>query len=405
MLFMETQEVKISDLKFAKYNPRQISNDDMASLVNSIREFGMVEPVVVNKDNHVVGGHQRLIACKQLSIDTVPVVYVDLPKKKEKILNLALNRIHGDWNMDKLAVVLEELKMDDGDDLSLTGFSEIEIGEILDSQIGDNGSEDNFDAESVASKIKKPKSKRGQIYQLGRHRLMCGDATSKEDVEKLMDGKKADMVFTDPPYGIGYLPDSNLKKLGKLKNDNRSGRWDNFEEFQKFLNVSMCMILQFMGEGACYYICMGWEHLGDILNPLAQRNCRAYSVIVWDRMTPRITSYPQDYIPVNEFIVYGWKRGKDRQRPSNGKEQTTIWRFKTEKSIDMEHTTQKPITIVVNALLNSSSGNNLILDTFGGSGTTLIAAEKTGRVCYMMEIDPVYCDVIRNRYEKYVREK
>lgn len=145
---MKVEHVKISDLKFAGYNPRLISNDDMASLVNSIREFGMVEPVVVNKDNVVIGGHMRLRACNQLSIEEIPIVYVDLDKKKEKILNLALNRIHGTFDIEKLSVVLGELKLDAMDDLSLTGFSEIEIGEILDSQIDLKDSEDSFDAES-----------------------------------------------------------------------------------------------------------------------------------------------------------------------------------------------------------------------------------------------------------------
>jgi len=149
---MNTTEVKISDLKLAKYNPRQISNDDMASLVNSIREFGFVEPVVVNKDNTVVGGHQRLIACKQLGYEEVPVVYVDLSKKKEKILNLALNRIHGDWDLQKLSLVLEELKMDNGGDISLTGFSEIEIEQIINPEIKQPEYDENLETQNKCPK-------------------------------------------------------------------------------------------------------------------------------------------------------------------------------------------------------------------------------------------------------------
>jgi len=155
-----------------------------------------------------------------------------------------------------------------------------------------------------------------------------------------------------------------------------------------------------LAAGACYYVCMGWEHLSDVLRSLAARDSRAYSVLVWDRLTPRITSYPQDYIPVCEFIAYGWKRGHQRKRPSAGAEQTTIWRIKTESSADMDHPTQKPVALIANGLLNSRDPGDAMLDLFGGSGSALVAAEQLDRRGLIMEIEPAYCDVIVRRWER-----
>jgi len=356
----------------------------------------MVEPVVVNKNNTVIGGHQRLIACKQLSIDTVPVVYVDLSKKKEKILNLALNRIHGDWDMDKLAVVLEELKMDDGDDLSLTGFSEIEIGEILDSQIEDDGSEDEFDAESEASKIKNPISKRGEVYQLGRHHLMCGDATVREDVEKLMDGKKANMVFTDPPYGMNMGFENDEKNGIELKNWN--DKWiQNLPKVTAFLSFHSPRLFWTLLDSARE---KGWKF--ERYFTFYKSNDRAFPWHGW--------------LAVSEAILL-FTKGKHKYNPKPPpKSEYSFWHDTyewTHKNLVFDeskedrqgfHVTIKPLPVVMNLLWRLTLENQMVVDLFGGSGTTLIACEKTGRVCRMLEIDPVYCDVIRNRYEKYVSE-
>ena len=395
---MRTKLINISDLKLAQYNPRQMSEHDMASLVKSIRKFGFVEPVVVNRRyNRVIGGHQRIIAAKQLSIKAVPVVYVSLNSKEEKTLNLALNRIHGDWDMEKLSVVLEELKMDDGDDLSLTGFSEIEIGEILDSQT-DNGSEDNFDAESEASKIKKPKSKRGEVYQLGRHRLMCGDATVKKDVEKLMDGKKADMVFTDPPYrlsgkGFGYKGD---RQYGKLRSDEIFDYKDWLENVQtvakKDFNI---LVFEF------------WKNAVPLWQSL-EKYYEIKNMIIW-HATNRYT-FPHKFFSSRYDICLYAVRGNyyfdlPRDKGSNPPYDVIASPPETEKtSGQSEVFGAKPIGILTPYIKPLCPRNGIILDSFGGSGTTLIACEKTGRVCYMMEIDPVYCDVIQKRYKEYVGE-
>lgn len=388
---MRTKQVKIADLKLADYNPRQITDHDMASLVNSIREFGIVEPVVVNKNNTVIGGHQRLVACKQLSIESIPVVYVDLPKKKEKILNLALNRIHGDWDLGKLSVVLEELKLGNGDEIGLTGFELGEIDEIIDSQIPEDDGEDNFDGQGEAARIKNPISKRGQVYQLGRHRLMCGDATVKADVEKLMDGKKADMVFTDPPYGIETVQSNQVggggsTKFGKVGGGNivpsstyRVIEGDNNTDAARGF-YHLCI-----SRGVVKLVFFGGNYFTDFLPP---SSCW----IIWDKEnTGNFADAEMAWTSFNGSArLYRWTwNGLVRK----GK--------RVDELVSRVHPTQKPVGLFTQIL--NDFATEIILDGFGGSGTTLIAAEKTGRVCYMMEIDPVYCDVIRKRYEEFIQ--
>jgi len=387
---MRTKQVNIADLKLAKYNPRQISDHDMASLVNSIREFGFVEPIVVNKNNTVIGGHQRIIAAKQLSMDRLPVVYVDLSKKKEKILNLALNRVHGEWDMGKLSIVLEELKMDNGDDLSLTGFELGEISEIIDSQIETNGDEDNFDAEAVAGQIKKPESKRGEVYQLGRHRLMCGDATCKDDVDKLMDGQKADMVFTDPPYNVGkgYAGE-------KLKE----------KEFQEFHQSWFAILIKLVRNCTPFYVFFGVSHLFEMCDIVRQFLINP-RLLIWYKPDSHGTG-GGDYFFNYEPIFYGSRSGKLAVKHYDGDFNRDVWIINKAKASEggFEHPTVKPLQLCLTAIKTSSEEKDMVADLFGGSGTTLIAAEKTGRICYMMEIDEIYCDVIRKRYEEYVGQK
>lgn len=219
---MQIEKMKVSDLKYAPYNPRKIDDKELAKLKRSITEFGYVEPIVWNKrSGFVVGGNQRLKALRELEIEEVDVVVVDLDDAKEKALNVALNKISGEWDFPKLKDVLTDI--DTGDfDIELTGFDLDEIGELI--AFDKEPEEDDFDADAAIEEIEEPKTKRGDIYLLGKHRLMCGDSTIKEDVEKLMDGKKADMVFTDPPYGISVVKNNSIggggpvggKKKGRI---------------------------------------------------------------------------------------------------------------------------------------------------------------------------------------------
>jgi DNA modification methylase len=390
------ERVPLERLRPAEWNPRLLKEKRFKELCKSlVADPGLLErrPILAMLDGTIYAGNQRFRAAQHLGWTTIPAVLDDVSADDAKARAIRDNNSAGEWQEDQYAALLYELGQS-GVDLATLGADQKDIDALL-ASVGVGGAEEDAVPEPPADPITRP----GDLWLLGPHRLLCGDSTRREDVERLMAGERADIAFTDPPYGIGYLPDSDLKRLGKLENDHRDGRWEGFDEFSAFIDVSLDSLLGALRPGACYYVCMGWEHLADVLSAVASRNARAYTVIVWDRMTPRITSYPQDYIPVNEFIAYGWKRGANRDRVSAGIEQTTIWRFKTEKSEDMQHTTQKPVALVANALGNSSGTNALVLDLFLGSGTTLVAAEQLNRRCYGMEMDPRYCDVAVTRFE------
>jgi len=218
---MKTSDLKITQLKLATYNPRKISDKDLANLKKSLERFGFVQPIVVNKDRTVIGGHQRIRAWKEMGNYTVPVLQIDITKKEEKALNLALNRISGEWDSEKLFEVINDLRVDET--LDFTGFDEKEVSKILDQYIEDD------EEETVEQLLEKApaKAKRGDVYELGNHRLMCGDSTSEDDVKKLTGGKLMDMIWTDPPYNVNY--ESSDDALGKIKNDHMSE--DAFSDF------------------------------------------------------------------------------------------------------------------------------------------------------------------------------
>lgn len=381
---MDTKQISIADLKMADYNPRQISNNDMASLVNSIREFGFVEPVVVNKDNTVIGGHQRLIAAKQLSIEEVPVVYVDLSKKKEKILNLALNRIHGDWDMTKLSMVLEELKLGNGDEIGLTGFELGEIDEIIDSQQPEP-EEDDFDADAAAARIKNAKSRRGEVYELGKHRLMCGDATCREDVDKLMDGKKADALIYDPS-------------------------WDDYKVLPECSDI-LCRLVftdpSRLKDVVDIFGSPDWLFAWDCVTTwyVPNQPLKRIKIALWYGNTEDYDFDGQHYGEPEKPKLVKNKRGKyNYVGDLRGKHLADLF----VEPITVLHSNKefgsyaKPLTWIRMLLGNCTTGD--VYDPFGGSGTTLIACEQTNRICYMMEIDPVYISVILDRWSKFIGE-
>ena len=293
-------------------------------------------------------------------------------------------------------------ELDTGEwDLSLTGWDEQEIEDLM-TEFHVEPEEDDFDVDKAIEAIKEPICKRGDIWQLGEHRLGCGDSTVEEDVKKLMDGKKADMVFTDPPYGILYLAETKrLKNMGYLKSDTKDRA-----VFKEFLYNTLGNLVNSLREGGVYYIFMSWQFIGQIVEKLYELNADGHNMLIWDRETPRFTNYPQDHIPNCEFFLYGWKKGQKRYlKMDRGDQKTTIWRFKTLRGKDMEHPTQKPVELPTNAIARSSQRGFIVLDLFGGSGSTLIACEQLNRKCFMMEIDPIYCDVIIKRWETYTNKK
>lgn len=430
---MEIKNIPIEQLKFAEYNPRQITDTQFQRLRESIRKYGIVEPVVVNmfkgREFTIVGGHMRVRAAQAEGIKDMPCYEVNLDETNEKLLNLALNKISGEWNKDMLAEMIYGL-VDADADIKISGFEDDEVSVLLDSVSGDDKEED------IISPPKEPISKKGEVYELGQHRLMCGDATNTEDVAKLMNGQKADMVFTDPPYNIAYEGGMNThgqNKRDMIQNDDMSP-----EEFSDFMDKALKNMLE-KCDGV-FYIFMSSKELAALKNAFERNGGHWQSFIIWAKNT--FTLSRSDWQNQYEPILYGWNgktinhyfvgwrdegnvwkdvnslkpeydgkvtkikvgdyhlelEGLVKGKVAIKKNKTDLWQ-ENKPNRSAEHPTMKPINLIAKALRASSTRGQIILDLFGGSGSTLIASEKLGRRCYMMELDPGYCDVIRERYK------
>lgn len=396
---MNIQILKIENLKPAEYNPRKDltpEDEEYQKIKNSLTEFGYVAPVIVNADMTVIGGHQRLKVLKELGYTEIECNIVDLDKNKEKALNIALNKITGEWDNGKLEELLAELKEADID-MDMTGFSFDEVDNILKDITGSK--EDDFDLDEALNEIEEPVSKPGDIWILGKHRLMCGDSTSKDDIEKLMNNHKSDMVFTDPPYLMDF--DGNVHadgsksfnaSHGKIKNDNMTR-----EEGDEFI-LKIFENIRKYNKGA-YYVCFYRLGLDYIFRALDKLNNRYKALIIWNKGNHTLSN--SDYMSKYEPIVYGWFAS---HLFYGNRSNFDIWDIERTRKNDL-HPTMKPVDLVVQAIKNSSKTEDIILDLFGGSGTTLIAAEQMNRMCYMMELDPRYCDVIIKRWENLTGEK
>lgn len=368
---MNIVEKKLTEIKPYEKNPRR--NDDAVKYVaESISQFGFKVPIVIDAEGVIVAGHTRYKAAKKLKLQTVPcIVADDLNEEQIKAFRLADNKVaeQAEWDFDLLS---EELDGIFDIDMELFGF-EFDIDEETEVV------EDDFDVEPPAE----PKAKLGDIYQLGRHRLMCGDSTDKATVELLMNGNKADMVFTDPPYGVDYEG---------INNDSRSGLEDLLKS--AFENYKENCV-----EGASVY-CFHSDKCADIFHTVFRSFCHFSSMIIWEKQSLVLSQ--GDYQSIHEPCLYGWF-DNGTHRFFGDRKQTSVWKF-DRKSIE-GHTTPKPIGFICKALENSSKKNEGVLDLFGGSGSTLIACEQLERTCFMMELDPKYVDVIINRWEQYTGEK
>ena len=363
----------------------------VSKIKKSITEFGYVAPVIVNSNMTVIGGHQRLKVLKELGYTEVECVVVDLDQEKEKALNIALNKISGDWDNDKLEELLAELKQTDID-MDITGFSFDEVDEILKDITGSK--EDDFDLDQALDEIEEPISKRGDVWILGKNRLMCGDSTQKEDVMHLMNSQEADMLLTDPPYNVDY--EGKTSEALKIENDNMSET-----EFYNFLLDSFKNMFDSIKYGGSAYVFHADTEGLNFRNAFKSCGFKLAQCLVWVKNT--FVMGRQDYQWRHEPILYGWKPGAGHYFVDNRK-QSTVLEF-DKPSRNAEHPTMKPVDLLVYLIKNSSKENDLILDLFGGSGSTLIAAEQTQRRCYTMELDPKYCDVIIKRWENLTGEK
>jgi DNA modification methylase len=367
-------------IPYAK-NARTHSDQQVAQIAGSIKEFGFNNPVLIDKDNSVIAGHGRLMAARKLGYKEVPVVKLEhLTESQRKAYILADNRIalNSGWDTSMLSLELQELK--DDIDLSLLGFDADELDAMLNPI---EETEGLTDEDSVPEVPVEPKTKLGDIYILGNHRLMCGDSTSIDAVEKLMDGQKADMVFTDPPYGVDYKG---------INNDSRDGLEDLLRgAFANYLAVSK--------SGASIY-CFHSDRCADVFHGVFREFFHFSSMIIWAKNS--LTLSQTDYQSQHEPCLYGWMNNGSHSWYSDRK-QTSVWKFDKERFEG--HTTPKPVALVERAINNSSKGGDLIIDLFGGSGSTMIAAEKIGRQARLMELDPKYCDVIVKRWEDFTGKK
>ena len=395
---MQIKKAPVKDLVSPDWNPRQITTEELEKLKTSLEEFGYIEPIIVNDvNNHVVGGNQRLKALIALGYDEVDCVYVHIEDiAKEKACNVALNKISGDWDEDKLRVVLEDIELSPID-IKLTGFDDIELTNMEITP--------NEPVEVVEDDYKEPDDlevtvQQGDIYQLGEHRLMCGDSTKESDVNLLLNGNLAQLVFTDPPYNVDYSGRGEVNKLGHIENDNMSD-----EEFDQFCNDFFKIYHSSLEELGIIYVC----HPDAKSAPKIafETNFAKYfkksSTIIWVKQSAGMGW--QDYRSQHEPILYGWKKGNGKHNFFGDRTNTTIWQFNRDNVMEYNHPTQKPVGLPAKAIQNSSKEKGIVLDLFGGSGSTLIACEQLNRRCYIMELDPYYCQVIINRWEEYTGRK
>lgn len=369
---MKLETLKLSDLRPADYNPRIITEEEFSGLKESLTTFGQQENLIVNKDMTLISGHQRYEAMKALGWVDAVCNLVDLDKHQEKKLNVLMNSqaISGKYDDLMLSEILDELRLDE--DYVPLRLDKLEPLDLSEKEIEED--------EAPEVSIEPPVSKLGEIYQLGRHRVMCGDSTDKASIELLMDGVKADMVFTDPPYGVDY---------DGINNDDRAG-------LESLLQESFANYLLACKSGASIY-CFHSDRCADIFHSVFREYFHFSSMIIWAKNS--LTLSQTDYQSQHEPCLYGWMKNGTHQWHSDRK-QTSVWH--SDKERVEGHTTPKPIDIVAKAVNNSSKSGDTVLDLFLGSGSTLIACEQTDRTCYGMELDPKYVDVIRKRYAKFI---
>ncbi len=381
----------------APFNPRTISGHDLDALRRSLRFFGTVEPIVVNRrSGHIVGGHQRVKAAQAEGIDEMPVVYVDLDDPAEKQLNVALNRIHGEWDESKLEEILADLKTA-GADLALTGFTEEELDELL---RGPDAPADGLtDPDAVPGLPAQPITRRGDLITLGRHRLLCGDSTDAPQLTRLMDGKRACCLWTDPPYGVHY--EGKTARRLTIENDSAEG-------LPELLRGAFAAASAVLEPGARIYIAHPAGRLSvEFAQAFLEAGWALHQTLVW-RKDIFVLGH-SDYHYQHEPILYGHTPAKGRVG-RGGKHwygdnaQTSVLDVPRPRASE-EHPTSKPVELIEIALRNSTPRDGMVLDLFGGSGSTLIAAERLGRRAFLLEIDPAYADVVVTRWEDFSGQK
>ena len=379
---MEMQLISTEKLIPYVNNARTHSAEQINKLRSSLREFGFINPVIIDRDFNVIAGHGRIEAAKAEGISEVPCVFADyLTPAQKKAYILADNRMAMDagWDEEVLRVEIEALQAESFD-VGLTGFDESEIADLFeaDSEVKD----DDFDVDAELEKP--PVTKSGDLWLLGNHRLVCGDSTKEETYTLLMDGKKANLVVTDPPYNVNYEGSA-----GKIKNDNmENGRF-----YQFLLDAFTCMEKVMENDASIYVFHADTEGL-NFRKAFADAGFYLSGTCIWKKQSLVLGRSPYQW--QHEPVLFGWKK-KGKHQWYTGRKESTIWEFDKPKK-NGDHPTMKPVPLVAYPIKNSSMSNCIVLDPFGGSGSTLIACEQTDRVCHTIELDEKFCDVIVKRY-------
>lgn len=385
----------VTDLTPYARNSRTHSDEQVAQVAASIKEFGWTNPILIDENNGIIAGHGRLQAAQRLGESNVPtIVLTGLTDAQKRAYVIADNKLalNAGWDNDMLAVEIADL-IEEGFDLDLTGFDGDEVNKLL--AESEKVEEGLTDEDAVPEAPDDPVSKLGDVWVLGKHRVVCGDCTDQTAVDLLMDGQMADMVFTDPPYNVDYSG-RGKNNLGKIKNDKMSN-----DQFDEFLADVFASYLSVMKPLAAIYVChpdgktkekVAFELAFEV--PF-YKSC----TIIWVKQSAGMGW--QDYRAQHEPILYGWKEGAGKHFFTDDRTKTTVWQIGRDVQKDYVHPTQKPVALVEEAILNSSRGHDIVLDFFGGSGSTLIAAEKSARDARIMELDEKFVDVIVRRWQDF----
>ena len=392
---------KVTELKPLDKNPRKITKAAIEKMKDRISKRGFHDVIKLDTDGVILSGNVRTEALTALEIDEVNVLVPSrvLTKDERNAIVLESNRHDGEWDMSMLPEFGQDVLID-------VGFDTMEVDNLMHD---DEDEEDSFDSDEAVKAVKKPQAKQGDIYRLGDHMLMCGDSTSPDDLKKLLGGVRADMVFTDPPYNMNYISHDK----GGILNDNMGE-----EKFVEFCEAFMARLKEGVKTGGVFYICSGYQSYMPFMYALKTQGMHYAGPIIWVKNT--LGMGMNDYRHKHEMIIkvkkekepkrkkaqpilYGWNGG--RHFFTDTHEEADVWTISKVASNGMLHPTQKPIALINRAIKNSSRRGETILDLFGGSGATLVAAEKTGRKAYLMELDPKYCDVIIKRWEALSGER